>query len=504
MQRIKAFLRNYKISIPLGVLILLIGIGVYASSGKTIKRETVIVKRGTVLQEVNVTGRVKSAGEVNLSIQSGGKVTSIPVKVGQQVKSGQILLKVDSADLAIRLGRQRATLEKTKLALTKQEPGAGNAADDLKKAYEDGFNTIADTYLDLPTIMTDLDNILNNWHHSPYLETEQLRPLGTSMIDMKNDTVKLYSQTKINYDQVFAKYKNLNRNVSNAEIDAMLSDTYTVTKSVADTVKKTRNLIDTVENKTTDASRAPEINTDQTLLDTYTKDTNTDLTNLLSIKNTIKDSRDAITNKTSDTASSQIDIHQAELDIQDTLVQIAQRTITSPVNGVVTKVIPKVGETISPGTPVVSVISENRLEIEANLPEADVAKITVGQDANVTLDAYGSDVIFKAKVISLDPAETLIDGVPTYKTTFQFIDADDRIKSGMTANIIVSGEKKENVLSVPQRSVITKNGQKIVQTLQGEKVIEKPVTTGLRGSDGSVEIIEGLNEGDIVIVFTEK
>ena len=52
--------------------------------------------------------------------------------------------------------------------------------------------------------------------------------------------------------------------------------------------------------------------------------------------------------------------------------------------------------------------------------------------ADVTLDAYGSGVIFQARVDIIDPAETVLDGVPPYKVTLDFVSADPRIRSGMT------------------------------------------------------------------------
>ncbi len=503
MQKIKRFLKNYKYSIPTIIVVVVVVIFLATRGGNQVKAETIIAEKGTVAQEVSVTGRVVPASDVALSIQSGGKVTSIPAKVGQNVKAGQTLLRVDSADLQVRLARQQASLAKTKLAYSKQAPGTFNATEDLKKAQDDGFNTIADTFLDLPSIITGLDDIINDWRHSPYLEQEALRPLGQTALDTKQEVIRNYGKAKESYDTLYARYKAFNRTASPAELEAMLNDTYAITKNIADTVKATHNLVDYVENRT-DTNRPAQIDTDQATLDTYTQETNTDLSALLSIKNAIKNGRDAINNESSDTESSQIDIRQAELDIQDTLVQINNRTIKSPVSGIVTDVKAEVGETISPGTPVISVISDNQYEIEANIPEADMAKVRVDAYTDVTLDAYGSDVVFKAKVVSINPSETLIEGVATYKTQFQFIDNDDRIKSGMTASLIIKGEKKENVIAIPQRSVITKGDNKFVQILVNEKIVEKPVQTGLRGSDGSIEIVSGINEGDKVVVFNEQ
>jgi len=146
-------------------------------------------------------------------------------------------------------------------------------------------------------------------------------------------------------------------------------------------------------------------------------------------------------------------------------------------------------------------MSNAQFQIEANIPEADIAKVKPGQTANVTLDAYGPDVLFHASVVSVDPAETIVDGVPTYKTTFQFEGTDARIKSGMTANIDIQGQMHENVLSVPQRAVVNHNGKKYVTIKTGKNTTKEVVVSlGLRGSDGAIEITDGLSVGDEVVV----
>jgi len=80
---------------------------------------------------------------------------------------------------------------------------------------------------------------------------------------------------------------------------------------------------------------------------------------------------------------------------------------------------------------------------------------------------------------------------------------DDRFKSGMTANIDIISQKKDNVLTVPQRAIISKNGQRFVKILQNEASHEIEVKTGLKSSDSYIEILQGLNLGDQVIVSEE-
>jgi HlyD family secretion protein len=195
-------------------------------------------------------------------------------------------------------------------------------------------------------------------------------------------------------------------------------------------------------------------------------------------------------------------IKYAQANVNNYAAQLGKNSIRSPLTGIVTAVEAKVGEIMAANTIVFKVMSDANYEIEAHVAEVDIANLKLSDTALVTLDAYGNDKEFTATVVEIDPAETVIDGVPTYKTVLQFNTEDDSIKSGMTANVDITTNRIENALSVPQRAVLRSNGDKIVRVLQENEIDyeEKIVQTGLRGSEGNIEILSGLNEGDIVIV----
>ncbi len=194
-------------------------------------------------------------------------------------------------------------------------------------------------------------------------------------------------------------------------------------------------------------------------------------------------------------------VKQAQARVQNIQAQLAKTIIRSPFSGVITKKNVRVGEIVSVNVSVVSLISESEFEIESFIPETDVAVISIGDGATITLDAYTSNDIFYAKVISIELAETVIEGVATYKTIFQFNNIDERIKSGMTANVDVLTEKLNDVIAIPQRAVASKDGKKFVRILEGKELKELEVKTGIRGSDGTIEITEGISEGDKVVTF---
>lgn len=204
-------------------------------------------------------------------------------------------------------------------------------------------------------------------------------------------------------------------------------------------------------------------------------------------------------------ASARARISAAAADSQGALANLEKTILRAPIGGVVTKINTKVGEIALSNTPVVSIISEANFQIEAFIPEADIAKISIGKEADITLDAYGDTVLFKGTISEIDLSETVVEGVPTYKIIMQFLDHDDRIKSGMTANIDITSNRKEDVIVLPQRAIITKDNQRFVIIDKGDGAVEeRQVETGIRSIDGMVEIISGVREGEMIVIDAKK
>ena len=153
--------------------------------------------------------------------------------------------------------------------------------------------------------------------------------------------------------------------------------------------------------------------------------------------------------------------------------------------------------------PVISLLCVGKFQIEVDIPEADIAKVKLQDPVEISLDAF-PDEIFTGKVIKIDPAETIIQGVVYYKVTVGFDKTDKRIKSGMTAEVEIITKQKENVLLIPQRAVLIKNGKEMVRVLDEGEIKEVEVKTGIRGEEGKIEILSGLKEGDKVITFLRK
>ncbi len=205
-------------------------------------------------------------------------------------------------------------------------------------------------------------------------------------------------------------------------------------------------------------------------------------------------------------ASAQSRLSQASADYQGVQANFQKTQLRAPISGIITKVDAKNGQFIGSNTTAIALISEGDYEVEANIPEVDIAKIELGKTAEVILDAYGESVIFQSQITKIDPAETIVEGIATYKVTLQFVEKDERIKSGMTANTEILVESRENVVSIPIRAVQSRDGKKFVKIVQGPNTLaeEIEVETGLSGSNGDIEITRGLSGGETLVLSEGK
>jgi RND family efflux transporter MFP subunit len=236
----------------------------------------------------------------------------------------------------------------------------------------------------------------------------------------------------------------------------------------------------------------------------------------LTVKQTaINNSKIALTQATSDLQLSQTGDKSSRVDQQVALVQAAyarlktaesaasKNILVAPFTGIITSIDLKKGELVSPNKAQVSMISDNNFQIESKVSEIDVAKLSVGATTTVHFDAYGDDVKFKAVVSNISLAAIVSEGVPTYKTIFNFLDKDERIRSGMTANIDAVTKLHENVLTIPAKFLLTNNGKKqvnVVDPKDGSDYTTKNIVIGARGQNGDIEVVDGLKENDILVI----
>jgi len=472
------FKRHIRAAVVVIILIAIIGGYFYFKSGKKISPEFVIAQKGDIMQEVSVTGNVKAVKSVDLAFEKAGKISAVLADVSQYVSNGAVLVREDSSELQSQLDKANADLATQNADLAKEKIVLSNEYSSVSDILNDNY--------------TKADDAARNQTDAMFTSAETDNPQLTftssdsqAATDARNGRLASRAEL-INWKQEINNLDTMSQDALYSELvksQSHLSIIRTFLVRLMDALNQAYGL------------SSSTLTTYKTAIITARDEVNTAATNMT---NQIQ----AIDSQKATVASDEASIQSYQAIIQNIKNQIAKTSIYAPINGIVTKQDAKVGEIAAANAVLISVMSGTN-EMEAYIPEVDIAKVKIGDSATVTLDAYGRDVVFDAKVTAIDPAETMIEGVATYKTTLQFVSTNNKpVKSGMTANIDISTAAKSNVLIVPQRTVVSKNSDNFVDVYNSSdgSVNEIKVTIGLRGSDGNIEILDGLKEGDKVII----
>ncbi len=193
----------------------------------------------------------------------------------------------------------------------------------------------------------------------------------------------------------------------------------------------------------------------------------------------------------------------AEVSIENTLIR-------APFDGTVLTKNADVGEVIAPFSTsassrgaVVTIADMNSLEVEADVSESNIARLSPGQPCEITLDAFPGKR-YRGTVNKIVP--TVDRAKATVKTKVKFVDRDDSVLPEMSAKVAFLNEAlsdsavaQKPKLTVAPSAIVSRDGKKIVFTIKEDIVTETPVVPGgLIGT--SIEILEGVRAGDRVVL----
>ncbi len=511
---------------------------------------SVVVAPTALTQTVNVVGKVKAAAEVDLAFERAGRVVRVPVSAGDAVKRGAVLAALDASGANAASEQADAALAAARIALEKmQRPpeaidllqakdavsAASDAKDktavDLSRAYDNALSAVSDTYLDLPAIVSGLHDVLHGTDLNPGQDNIDVYADFIKQTDANGDayrasTESAYRAAAAAVDKAYADFNAAGAAPQSSTIETLLAETYSANKLVSDAVNNAGNLIDfykadMTQKKISNPAPVPAAASQaRAVLSGYAAKANghfaalsADQAALVAGNNAAAAASRALNEKQEALAKLVAGAEDIDIRAQQTRVdaakaaadaarnEVAKMSLLAPFDGTVSRVNVSVGEMGTTGATSISMVSNSKYEIDALVSEADIAKVTVGETATVTLDTFGGEK-FDAVVAAVDPAQTVTNGIGAYGIKLQFVKDDPRIKSGMTANVLLATGERQGALAVPKSAIITRGANKFVLVLNGDGgTAETPVTVGIEGANGLVEIVSGLKEGDKVVTF---
>ena len=553
-QNVREYIVKNKIK-SICVLIVLIIIGYYTYKHFTnTTGETAYVlgtaQNDTIVSSISESGQVEANHQLDLKPQASANVVYVAKNAGDYVNAGDLIVELDTTDAEKSVRDAQANLDSANLSLQKiQEPAdqlsllqaqnaLAQANTDLAKSYNDGFNNVSSTFVDLPTIISGLDGILHNTDVNTstngqrnmdfYADTAaQLETAANSgkAVQYENAAETAYQAAKAAYDQNSADYKNTTRSASSTDINSLINETYATSVSVSDAVKAASNLIQYYQDLTTALQRTPlpKSTTQLNTLLGYTTTMDGDVGTLSNTQLTIANDIIAVPEQQAslqklqsgadpvDVQSSQLSVTEKENALQDAKDNLADYYVRAPFSGTLSSVDVKVGDPADSGTAVATLIADDEVG-DITINEVDAAKIKIGDKATITFDAIDG-LTLTGKVASIDPLGTVSSGVVNYSATISFDSSDARVKPGMSLSASIITATALDVLTVPTSAVKTSaigSYVLVFDTPPTETALsngavpslipptEVPVETGL-SDNTNTQITSGLTAGQQIV-----
>lgn len=510
-----------KVSV-IGVIILvaLVGGGFYwFRAAHPPSYTTVGVTRGPITQQVLASGNVAAPTTINLQFQGSGRLTLVGVQVGDRVKAGGVVARLDTSVLAAQLAQAQAAVAAAQANLSTLELGTrpeqlavaeSQVTSDqtaLAQANQSVSNAIQSAY----TAADDaVHNKVDQFISNPRTTTPTL--LFTTANQQQVSTL-LSERTTI--EGVLARWQADVANLAAGTGD--LSSIQTETTSALAAVTQLLSDANAALN-----SSIPNAQASQSAISgwissvaagrTAVNAAITALNSTIILEQTTAAALDRDTktlaleqagSTQSSLAAGQAGVAQAKAQVAAIEAQLSQSVLVAPVRGTVTQVTGDVGETITPSTVVVTILPDATLQTDVNVSEDDIANVKVGDKVDISLDAFVGTT-WPGVVTKIDPAQTIIGGAVYYKATVVFAKTDPRVKSGMTANVLIQTATASSTLLVPASAVQKDASGTFVQVFKNDDtVLKTPVATGIKSQSGEVEILSGLSAGDLVVTGTK-
>ncbi len=531
MKLIHSIIKKYKIIFSvIGVLAVCVGI-YFIFFHRTPTYQFITVQRGSVTEIVSLTGNTTPSQSVSLTLGTSGTISHIYSALGDKVHVGQVLVELNTNDLLAQLHQaqanvtaQLAQLHQTEANVTTQQAKfeglkAGSRPEDI---------TLAEVYLN--NAKTDLENtktqqamLVANAHRAllnstlgAYITTNTgststvTAPtisgvyLGTQEGAALMSTYETGNGEYFNVTGLFSASGPVTTNsvpLGSSGLYISFPSGFTASSwaiwSIPIPNTQASNYITNL-NLYNNALTAQSTAVSQGEATVAQRQSELDLKRAGALPTDISAQQAQVEQAQANVAAQQAQVEQARASVESAIAKIQNAQILAPISGTVTQFDAKIGQLASPSTPLVSIMSSDGYEVDAGVSEIDVGKILVGDKVSMTLDAFPNET-FLGSVFYIAPAQTNTQGAITYQIKIFFSKPDARLKSGLTANINIETNFKDQVLILPQYAILQNDLGTFIETIDNGKIKQNPVTLGIQDQKGNVEIVSGATEGEQVL-----
>jgi HlyD family secretion protein len=383
------------------VLVVLIVLGAggfywYSANGRAPSYRTAPVERGEVLSTISATGTLNAVVTVQVGTQVSGTIQQLLVDYNSPVKKGMLIARIDPATFEAKVNQAQADLENSRASVLNQRAAVAKARADLVNAKA---------------------NVVRQ------------------EVALRDAKIKLDSRTRLFGEGGISQEE---RDSAQAAYDSAMAQL--------------------------EASQA-SVNSSQAALE--------------------------VTQAQLAAAEAQVRQKQASLDLAE--VDLRNTLIRAPVDGVVVSRSVDVGQTVAASlqAPTLFLIAQDltKMQVDTNVDEADIGRVALEQEATFTVDSYPGQM-FRGRVMQIRQAPQVVQNVVTYNTVVAVANTDLKLKPGMTANVKLLVARRDNALLVPNAAfrfrVETTSGASAQRSGGSSSGMAAPTSGGQgRGAGGS-------------------
>lgn len=514
VQKVTEYIKTHALILTLcGASIVALTVYAYSPNQRN-TQDSALVTMSSITDHVRITGQVEPSTSASLAFQANGAVSYLGVKVGDAVKQGAVLAAIQSGDVQAGLMQAEANLASQRALYDQLLTGARPEERAIKlQALTNANAALVQAYTLLPDSIRAIDatavDVLKS-KLSPLFTN-----LGTSYILSFSSCDQRLASTvereRSDIENALARFQ------MSALLVTPIASNETVEKAFTEGYQSLVQLNSLINNLS--SLLLSQCSASNTSLESYRTALSAVKPQISALFTSVSANKTALTTAKNVVLASKRDVEltdagtdnnrlrsqaalvkQAEAGVIQAQALIEKSKIIAPFSGTISDVLIHEGETATQGKAVISMLTTDSYQIEAKIPEMDIVKIHLGSPVSVTLDAYGKGVTFSGVVTRINPTASMQGNVPVYTVLVVFTRNDDRIKSGMTANLSIEALHKDSALVLPLRYVTLINANMAtVKVIQGVAVIERTIELGARGDNGTVEVLSGLRAGDRII-----
>ena len=499
-------------------------------------RATVTVVRGSITEEIFETGSVKKGESVTLSFKESGRVISILVSENQTVERGDVIARIENNSLQIQLADAREAKRSAEIALERLLLGS---RDEEVRMVQSALSSAEDSLSSAKRALTDTERSAEEALSSAYKDISSIISSASLELQVTSEDAKDFidnyfggfvtidgATARSGRDKIYEafnnaeKYRNVVReDLSYAEKDKALAEMQKSLQLALSGIEQIISVaqIDTynVPSTAIDAMRVRETRTISSLnavtsliqgVSSTRASTEAQLNSaraaVVSAENRVESAKIDLERITASPLKTEIEeresaVRRAEGNISLIEERIRDTYLTAPFSGRVSEINGRVGQVASPGFAFANLVSDDRFYIESFVYEGDIVKMRVGNPVEVEFVAFPGEII-EGEVSFINETGRLINNVVYYNIHINVDDIPDGVMAEMSCDITIKTMEKDNILTIPDRYLERREGKRIAKVKSNGSIEEREIETGIRGTGGVIEIISGLNEGDIV------